>query len=331
MAAEGLQKSAVLLLSLGEDHAAEVLKHLAPREVQKIGQAMADLRNVSHAEIDSVMKDFVQATGKITPFSMGSSTYIRNVLTKALGEDVASGLIDRILHTGDTSGIEGLKWLDSESVSELVKDEHPQIIASILVHLDRDQASEVLGHFPEALRNDVILRIAMLDGIQPVALEDLNEVLAKLVSGGKNMKKASMGGARTAAEILNFAPNTVEGSVLESIREFDEELAQKIMDQMFIFENLLDLDDRGIQLLLREVQSESLITALKGSSEEVREKVFRNMSNRAADTLREDLEAKGPVKLSEVETEQKEILKVCRRLAEEGQLSMGGKGDDAYV
>ena len=171
----------------------------------------------------------------------------------------------------------------------------------------------------------------MLDGIQPVALEDLNEVLAKLVSGGKNVKKASMGGARTAAEILNFVPNTIEGTVLDNVREYDEELAQKIMDQMFIFENLLDLDDRGIQLLLREVQSESLITALKGASGEVQEKIFRNMSTRAADTLREDLEAKGPVKLSEVKMEQKEILKTCRRLAEEGQISMGSKGDDAYV
>ena len=331
MAAEGLQKSAVLLMSLGEDHAAEVLRHLAPREVQKISQAMADLKNVSHAEIDSVMKDFVKATGSISPFGTGTNEYIRNVLTKALGEDVASGLIDRILKTGDASGIQGLKWLDSESAAELVKNEHPQIIASILVHLDRDQASEILAQFPEALQNDVMLRIAMLDGIQPVALEDLNEVLAKLVSGGKNMKKTSMGGARTAAEILNFVPNTIEGSVLDSVREYDEELAQKIMDQMFIFENLLDLDDRGIQLLLREVQSESLITALKGASVEVQEKIFKNMSTRAADTLREDLEAKGPVKLSEVEMEQKEILKTCRRLAEEGQISMGGKGDDAYV
>jgi flagellar motor switch protein FliG len=331
MAAEGLQKSAVLLMSLGEDQAAEVLRHLAPREVQKISQAMADLRNVSHEEIDSVMKDFVQATGSISPFATGTNEYIRNVLTKALGEDVASGLVDRILRTGDTNGIEGLKWLDSESAADLVKNEHPQIIASILVHLDRDQASEILEHFPEELQNDVILRIAMLDGIQPVALEDLNEVLAKLVSGGKNMKKASMGGARTAAEILNFVPNTIEGTVLDNVREYDEELAQKIMDQMFIFENLLDLDDRGIQLLLREVQSESLITALKGASVEVQEKIFRNMSTRAGDTLREDLEAKGPVKLSEVEMEQKEILKTCRRLAEEGQISMGGKGDDAYV
>ena len=281
MAAEGLQKSAVLLMSLGEDQAAEVLRHLAPREVQKISQAMADLRSVSHEEIDSVMKDFVQATGSISPFATGTNEYIRNVLTKALGEDVASGLVDRILRTGDTSGIEGLKWLDSESAADLVKNEHPQIIASILVHLDRDQASEILEHFPEELQNDVILRIAMLDGIQPVALEDLNEVLAKLVSGGKNMKKASMGGARTAAEILNFVPNTIEGTVLDNVREYDEELAQKIMDQMFIFENLLDLDDRGIQLLLREVQSESLITALKGASGEVQEKIFRNMSTRA--------------------------------------------------
>jgi len=262
---------------------------------------------------------------------MDSDEYVRTVLTKALGDDKAAGLIDRILHGGDSSGIEGLKWMDSPSVADLIKNEHPQIIATILVHLDRDQASEVLGQFAEGLRNDVILRIATLDGIQPSALKELNDVLTKLLSGNNNLKKSPMGGVRAAAEIMNFMSGAVEGAVIETIRDYDGDLAQKIMDEMFVFDNLIDIDDRGIQLVLREVQSESLIVALKGASEELREKIFRNMSSRAADMLREDLEAKGPVRLSEVEGEQKEILKLVRRLADEGQLALGGKGNDAFV
>ena len=331
MSAEGVEKSAILLMSLGEEAAAAVFKFLGPREVQKLGQAMAGMKSVTKDSIGGVLGDFHKAAGERSSLGMDSDEYVRTVLTKALGDDKAAGLIDRILHGGDTSGIEGLKWMDSPSVADLIKNEHPQIIATILVHLDRDQASEVLGHFVEGLRNDVILRIATLDGIQPSALKELNDVLTKLLSGSSNLKKSPMGGVRAAAEIMNFMSGAVEGTVIETIRDYDGDLAQKILDEMFVFDNLIDIDDRGIQLVLREVQSESLIVALKGASEELREKIFRNMSSRAADMLREDLEAKGPVRLSEVEGEQKEILKLVRRLADEGQLALGGKGDDAFV
>jgi flagellar motor switch protein FliG len=330
MSADGIEKSAILLMSLGEEAAASVFKYLGPREVQKLGQAMAAMKSVTRDSIDGVLGDFHKAAGEKTAVGMDSDQYVRTVLTKALGDDKASGIIDRILQGGDTSGIEGLKWMDSPSVSDLIKNEHPQIIATILVHLDRDQASEVLGHFPESLRNDVILRIATLDGIQPSALKELNDVLTKLLSGSNNLKKSPMGGVRTAAEIMNFMSGSVEGTVIENIREYDGDLAQKILDEMFVFDNLIDIDDRGIQLILREVQSESLIVALKGASEELREKIFKNMSGRAAEMLREDLESKGPVRLSEVEGEQKEILKLVRRLADEGQIVLGG-GDDAFV
>jgi flagellar motor switch protein FliG len=221
--------------------------------------------------------------------------------------------------------------MDAGSVAELVKGEHPQIIASILVHLERDQASEVLGAFVPRLRNDVLLRIATLDGIQPTALQELNEVLGKVISSGDKLKKAPLGGVRAAAEILNFIGTAHETSILEAVREHDADLAQKILDDMFTFDDLFELDDRGIQLLLREVQSESLIVALKGAKPELREKIFKNMSQRAGDLLREDLEAKGPVRLSEVEAEQREILKIARRLSEEGQIVLGGKGEEAYV
>ena len=328
---EGIEKGAILLLSLGEDGATEVFKHLGPREVQKLGLAMSNLKNVTREKVASVLSAFRSRAEEKSPLGLNSGEYLRKVLTNALGDDKASSLIDRILHGGDTSGIEGLKWMDSAAVAELIRSEHPQIIATILVHLDRDQASEILAMLQERLRNDVLLRIATLDGIQPSALRELNDVLTKLLSGNNNLKKSAMGGVRAAAEILNFMSGNVEGGLIESVKEYDADLAQKILDEMFVFENIIDIDERGIQLLLREIQSESLIVALKGASEELREKIFKNMSQRAAEMLRDDLEAKGPVRLSEVEAEQKEILKIVRRLADEGQIVLGGKGDDAYV
>ncbi|MFJ2995088.1 MULTISPECIES: flagellar motor switch protein FliG [Pandoraea] len=330
-AAEGLQRSAILLMSLGEDEAAEVFKYLAPREVQKLGAAMASLRQVTRDQIADVLQDFVLEAEQHSALSLDSSEYIRSVLNKALGNDKAAGLIERILQGGDTSGIEGLKWMDSTAVAELIRHEHPQIIATILVHLDRDQASEVLALFTERLRNDVVLRIATLDGIQPAALRELNDVLTKLLSGSENIKRSPMGGVRTAAEILNYLGGVHEESVIEAVRNYDSDLAAKIVEEMFVFENLLDVEDRSIQVLLKEIESESLIIALKGAPSELREKFFKNMSARAAELLREDLESRGPVRVSEVEAEQKKVLQVVRRLADQGAIMIGGRGDDAYV
>jgi flagellar motor switch protein FliG len=328
----GLHDGAVLMLSLGEDEAAEVFKYLSPKEVQKLGEAMAKLKTVTRERIDTVLERFHTEAGEQTSLGNDSDEYIRKVLTSALGEEKAKILLDRILSGSDVSGIEGLKWMDAASVAELIKNEHPQIIASILVHLERDHASEILGLFPERLRSDVVLRIATLDGIQPNALRELNEALAKLLAGGTdNLKKAALGGVRVAAEILNYVGAKNESVILEAVRAHDAELAQKILDEMFVFDNLADVDDKGLQLLLREVQSEQLVVALKGASEALREKIFKNMSQRAAEMLRDDLESKGPVKVSEVEAQQKEILKVVRRLVEEGQIAIGGKGEDAYV
>ncbi len=331
MSDDGLNKSAILLLSLGENEAAEVFKYLGPKEVQKLGTAMASLTNISREKIDSVFSEFYDAAGEKTTLGMGSDEYIRNVLKKALGDDKAASLIDRILQGGDTSGIEGLKWMDASTVAELIHNEHPQIIATILVHLEADQASEILSHFTDRLRNDTLLRIATLDGIQPAALKELNDVMSKLLAGGANIKKSTLGGVKVVAHIMNYMGGGQETAAIENIRDNDPEMAQQILDAMFVFENLMDVDDRGIQLLLREVQSESLIVALKGASEDLREKIFKNMSQRAADMMREDLESKGPVRISEVEAEQREILKVVRRLADEGQLILGGKGEEGFV
>ena len=327
----GVEDSAILLMSLGQEEAAEVFKFLSPKEAQKLGAAMAKLKNVSRDKVDQVLVRFQDEADEQAPIGLDSDEYIRGVLTKALGEDKARFLLDRILQNSDTSGIESLKWMDAKSVAELIKNEHPQIIASILVHLERDQAAGILNEMVERNRNDVVMRIATLDGIHPSALRDLNDVIAKSLSGSDQIKKAAMGGVRTAAEILNFVGSSNEGTIIEAVRTVDEGIAQGILDEMFVFDNLMDVDDRGIQALLKDVQSESLVLALKGATAELRDKIFRNMSTRAAEMLKEDLEARGPVRVSDVETEQKEILKIARRLADEGQIVLGGKGDDSFI
>jgi len=334
MSNEGVSKSAILLMALGEDEAAEILKFLGPREVQKLGAAMAGLENVSRDDIEKAVVEFKGEVSELSPLAaLDQSDYIRSVMRKALGDDKAAGLIDRILATGESAGIEGLKWMDPAAVAELIKNEHPQILATILVHLDPDQACDILNQFTERLRNDCILRIATLDGVQPSALKELNDVLARLLAGGETTRKAKLGGVRAAAEILNYMGKVNEQSVMTNLETHDNSLAQKIMDEMFTFDDLVELDDKGFQTVLREVSSEQLVVALRGAPDQLRDKVLRNMSKRAAETLREDLEGRGPVKVSEVESAQKDIITVVRRLSEEGQIQMGGKGggEEAYV
>ncbi len=328
---QGLEDAAILLMSLGEEEAAEVFKHLEPKEVQSLGETIAKLKTVGKDRVSSVLDRFAEESTDMGMLVPDTDEYVKAVLRKALGEEKANLLIDRIIQGADSSGIESLKWMDPGSVAELLRNEHPQIVAAILVHLDPDLSSSVLKCFTDRHRNEVMVRIATLDGIQPVALKDLNEVLSRVLAGGAQIRKASLGGAKPAAEIINLMGSSIETSVLDYIREVDGDLAQKIMDNMFTFDDLIKLDDKGFQSLLKEVQTESLIIALKGGSPEIREKVFKNMSSRAAETLKEDLESRGPVKLSEVEGEQKELLKIVRRLADEGQITLASGGDDEYV
>jgi len=328
MSDDGVIRSAVLMLALGEDEAAEVMKFLSPKEVQKLGSAMATLKSVGRDQVETVVTEFLTEAEQSSNFGLDSDEYIRSVLTKALGDDKASSLLNRILQSRDASGIESLKWMDPHTVAEFIKNEHPQIIATILVHLEPDQASEIISHFADRLRQDVMLRIATLDGVKPIALRELNDVMTKLLTGNENIKKQTMGGIKVAANIMNFMSGDNEASVMEGLKSYDDEMAQKIMDQMFVFDNIMDIDDKGIQVILKEVQSETLIVALKGTTEEMREKIFKNMSSRAAEMMKEDLETKGPVKLSEVEAQQKQILQIVRRLADEGQIQLAGKGDD---
>ena len=262
---------------------------------------------------------------------MGSDEYIRNMLTTALGADKAGGIIDRILLGRNSKGLEQLKWMDPRAVAELIRLEHPQIISIVLSFLDPDQAAGVLSEFPERVRTDVIMRIAALDGIQPAALQELDEILERQFSGGSNVKSSSLGGIKKAADILNFVDGSVESKVLEQITEADEELSQQIQDNMFVFENLNEVDDRGMQTLLREVSSDQLLLALRGAPEGLREKIFKNMSSRAAEMLKDDLEAAPPAKLSDVEAAQKEILTVARRLSDAGEINLGGSGGEEFI
>ena len=328
---DGLEKAAILLMSLGEEEAAEVFKHLAPKEVQRLGETIARMRSVTSERVDAVMDSFEKLASSERMLVADSNEYVKSVLRKALGEDKAALLIDRILQGSDVTGIESLKWMDASSVAELLRNEHPQIVAAILVHLEFDQAAEVLKLFNERQRNEVMVRIATLDGIQPQALRDLNEVMSKVLAGGERSRKSSLGGAKAAAEIINLMGSAVETSVLDFVREADHDLAQKIMDNMFTFDDVEKIDDKGLQALMKEVQSESLVIALKGATPALRDKIFRNMSTRAAETLREDLESRGPVRLSEVEAEQKELLKIVRRLVDEGQIVLAGGGDEQFV
>ena len=325
-ALSGVQRAAIVLLSLGEQQAAEVLKHLSAKEVQKLGMAMTSVGNVAPEDIEQVIDEFI-ATLERPNLAAGADEYVRAVLVQALGEDRASGLIDRILMGRNTTGLDTLKWMEPRAVAELVRNEHPQIIAIVLSHLDPDQAAEALKFLPERTRADVVVRIATLDGIPPHALNELNDVMAKQFAGNQNLKSSSIGGLKVAANILNFMDGGLDEKILEAITQIDEPLVGKIRDLMFVFDNLADLDDRAIQTVLREVPADKLALALRGADQKVKDKIIGNMSQRAAEMLVEDMEARGPVRLAEVEAAQKEILAIVRKMADEGTIQLAAKAE----
>ncbi|MBI2380945.1 MAG: flagellar motor switch protein FliG [Gammaproteobacteria bacterium] len=325
---DGVTKAAVLLLSLGEADAAQVLKHMGPKEVQRIGMAMATLKGVNKEQVTHVLDDFLTGVEEQTGIGIGTEEYIRKTLVTALGEDKANSLIDRILLGANTKGLDTLKWMDQRAIADLIRFEHPQIQSIVLSYIDPDQAAEVLKMFTEKVRVDLMLRIASLESVQPAALQELNDIMEKQFSGNAATKTTAIGGVKKAADIMNFLDTGTESSIIEGIRDVDDELSQQIQDLMFVFDNLLDVDDRGIQTLLREVSTETLVKALKGADEALREKIFKNMSKRAAELMRDDLESMGPVKVSEVEGSQKEILAIARRLADSGEILLGGKGEE---
>ncbi|CDH03284.1 flagellar motor switch protein FliG [Xenorhabdus bovienii] len=330
MSLTGTERSAVMLMTLGEDQAAEVFKHLNSREVQQLSIAMAGMRQVSNQQLAEVLAEFEEDAGQYAALSINANDYLRSVLVKALGEERASSLLEDILESRDTTtGIETLNFMEPQMAADMIRDEHPQIIATILVHLNRGQAADILALFDDRLRNDVMLRIATFGGVQPSALAELTEVLNNLLDG-QNLKRSKMGGVRTAAEIINLMKNQQEESVIEAVRTYDGELAQRIIDEMFLFENLIGVDTRSIQRLLQEITTDSLLVALKGCDQALRDHFLNNMSQRAAEIMRDDLATRGPVRMSQVEAEQKSILLVVRRLAENGEMILNG-GDDTYV
>ncbi|MFQ1016824.1 MULTISPECIES: flagellar motor switch protein FliG [unclassified Gilliamella] len=326
------QKVAAILMVLGEGLAAQVMQHLNHKEVQQISSAMMSLPQFSQEQLKGILNECQVALEECAVLNTDPDGYLRSILGRSLGSEKAERLLDELLDTGKeeaTDGLEMLNYVDATRAVDLVKKEHPQIIATILVHLNRDLAAEILNLFDDELRNDVMLRIATFGGVEPSALQLLSTSLSTLLHG-QNIKLNNLGGIRTAAEIINLMKTQQEEQVINALRDYDGELTQKIIDEMFLFENLVEVDDRSIQRLLKEVDNEILIIALKGASVELREKLLSNMSQRAASILREDLENRPPVRLSQVETEQKKILAIARRLAESGEVILSS-GDDEYV
>jgi flagellar motor switch protein FliG len=328
---EGVDKAAILLLSLTEDDAAQILKHLEPKQVQKLGQAMAQIDDMTQAKITSVHKHFIEEIQNYSTIGFQSQDFVKRALTSALGEDKAANLIDQILMGTGAKGLDSLKWMDSKQVASIIRNEHPQIQTIVMSYLDAEQSAEILSQFPEKVRLDLMMRVANLEEVQPAALQELNEIMEKQFAGQAGTQAAKMGGLKSAADIMNYLDTNIEGQLMDAIREQDEEMSQQIQDLMFVFDNLSDVDDRAIQTILREVQQDSLLKAIKGADDALRDKITNNMSKRAADMLIDDLEALGPVRISEVETAQKEILSVARRLADAGEIMLGGGGGDEFL
>ncbi|MDX1496058.1 MAG: flagellar motor switch protein FliG [Salinisphaeraceae bacterium] len=327
----GTQKAAILLMSLGESEAAQVLQHMGAKDVQRLGQAMASVSEVTKQQAETVMDDFVSAMENQTSLGVGADDYVRKVLVEALGEDKAGGMIDRILQGHNTKGLEALKWMEPRSIAELIRNEHPQIIAIVLSYLDSDLAAEVLGQLPDRVRPDVMMRIATLDGIPPSALHELDDIMERQFAGQNNLKSSSVGGVKVAANIMNFLESSREQEIMAGISENDEALATQIHDLMFVFDNLAEVEDRDLQTLLRDVPNDQLALALKGAEPKVAEKIKKNMSQRAAEILADDMEALGPVRVADVEAAQKEILVIARSMADEGTISLVAQKGDEYV
>lgn len=327
----GVEKSALLMLSLTPEDAAQIFRNLEPKQVQKLGMQMAALEDSSQNKVSSVHRAFIEDIQKYSNIGLDSEDFVRASLIEALGEDKAGNLVDQIILGSGSKGLDSLKWMDARQVASIIQNEHPQIQTIVLSYLDPDQSAEILTQFPEKNRLDLMMRIADLEEVQPAALQELNEIMEKQFAGQAGAQAAKMGGTKAAADIMNYLDTGIEGPLMDSLRETDEDMSQQIQDLMFVFDNLIDLDDRGTQALLREVPGEQLQRALKGADDQLKEKILKNMSKRAAEMLEDDLEAMGPIRISEVEAAQKEILTIARRLSDAGEIMLGGGGGDEFL
>ena len=329
---DGASRAAVILLAVGAESAANVLRQMTPFEVQRLSGKMAVVRSLSRDLVLQVLRQFKDVTENNSQVAFDTDSFMQNMLTKAMGAEGASDLLGRLESTLDMSGIETLKRMESDVLYEMIKNEHPQIIATVMVFLDPSQAAAVLKLFADELRNELILRIALLEKVQPAALKELNEVMSRSAGPDADFRRSTVGGVVPTAEILNMLSGGLDKEALNTIRNFNVELADAIQEKMFVFEDFNEIEDRSLQTLLLEVPQETLIIALKGASPKLREKLFRNMAKRAADGVREDLETRPPVKVQEVEEMQKEVIRVARALADEGRMMMErGKSADAFL
>lgn len=326
----GAERAAILLMTLGEERASTVLQHLEVDEVQKLGRTMAAIGKVSSDQVGHALRDLVSTAEGETTVGMDAESYLEEMLVRAFGKQRGGRFVDRILTGRGPMALEALEWMDTVDIVDMLCKEHPQIIAIVLSCLDSDRAAEVLAELPAEMRPDVVLRIAALDDVQQSALQELAALVAQHSARSAERRRAHLGGEKVAAQLLGALSPSEEEEVMEKIREKDGELGQRLADQMFAFEKLLEVDDRGVQTILREISTDVLALALKAAEPQMQEKFFRNISKRAASMLREDMETRGPVKLSEVEEAQKQILDTARKLAEAGEIAMGGSGDE-YV
>jgi flagellar motor switch protein FliG len=327
----GTQRAAILLMSLGEQDAANVLKQLDAREVQKIGIAMAELKEVSREQATAVLDKFIGIADGKANMASGSTDYVRRVLTQAVGKQKTDMLLDRVSTGQAGQGIEQLKWMEAKAVAQIIGGEHPQIAAIVLSHLEPEQSAAIMPLLSDDFRTEVLMRIASLNEVPQTALTELDQLVEKQANVKPPAPLRRVGGARTVANILNAMEKDKSGEEMGKIEKSDSAMHQQIKDLLFIFDNLLDIDDRGVQALLREVGSDTLAVALRGAEPEVQEKILKNMSKRAAEILKDDMEARGPVKLADVEAAQKEIIVIAQRLAEEGTITLGGKGAGEFV
>ena len=327
----GTQKSAILMMLLGEDEASEIVRNLSPKEVQHLGTAMYSVQGLDQETVNSVLDEFLAIIKAQTSLGMGAGNYIRNVMNKALGEDKAQSVLSRISPSQTSKPIDILDWMDARSIAELIVDEHPQIIALIISYLDYGLGADVLGLLPTNLQPEVIRRIATLQTVGPDALAELEKVMQSKFKANTSLRAAKVGGVEAAARIMNFTKQAMELRIMKDIARDNKNLMQSIQENMFVFDNLILSDDRSLQTLLRATDAELLVLALKGADEPLREKLFGCMSKRAAANIQDEMEALGPVRLTEVQAAQKDIINVARKMSDEGTIVLAGRGGDDFV
>ena len=317
-----IQRAAVLMLLLGEQEAANIISHLNPKEVQPLGAAMVSVADLSQGAISSVLDEFIATIKQQSNLGLDVSDYVENVLKRALGDDKAASVLGRIMPGQSSKGLDILRWMDARSIADMIRGEHPQVVAIILSVLDSDVSADVLNFLPADLRPEIVSRVANLDTVQPSAMQELEQIMKKQFSSNSSSASSSFGGVKAAAKILNFTKTTPLASIMKGVTALDGELAQQIQDNMFTFDN------RSIQVLMRTIEPDLLMVGLKGADEPVKNKFFDNMSSRARSMFVDDMEAKGPMRLADVEEAQKQIMRIARKLADTGDIVLAGGGDD---